>query len=224
MSFIKMISNFTAPSKEGANFPIIERSEVENARKVLKYTPDWPLLEQYQYVALFVYNSLMQGYRDHKLLGNTESEFRGTAFTSEVYTVYKKLLGKATFPIPLEYQKRKGQRMDDFHEYAKLKGQLFLVRPKVIKLLDEAAENGVQFIRKRGTVLVPHSRYLKLDENIHRVRTCPYVQAFIYVGSRNYWNDLLDGGYQYRLVDMYNLDNQWISNYFYFDKKEYDVR
>lgn len=156
-------------------------------KEMLKYTPDAAKLEEKKFHYMFVYGDMKRGHRRLEMLGG--AEFYGQGFTKSAFSMWKKNLGKETFPIPFTDR-------DGATPFCKIRGEVFAVPTDVIKELDKHWENGVQFIRKRVRISIPH-RIQVMDSNakvVHTSRTRDQTLApFMYVGVQDYWNELING-------------------------------
>src|SRR5882672_2734050 len=70
------------------------------AAEQTKFSPDMAFLEEFESQLLFVYDDTMAKHRKNLLLN--EGEMLCEAFTEGDFTVYKKKLGKVSFPIALK--------------------------------------------------------------------------------------------------------------------------
>lgn len=221
---------FFRKKKEGASVPPTSwfAQEAENT----KNTPDVPRLEAYKWQLLFVYDELQRGHHKHDLAEG--SVHLGTVYTRDKFSVWKKNLGRATYPIPLQKQFKTVP-------YAPIKGELRAFRPNQYFFLDKHKQNGVQYTRKRVTVLLPYRKLLWLKERDAAqftfgkavqnsvLTTDPYIReirAWMYVGIPEFWMELIDGGYAFSPVTTYtpntiHIDKYTIERYYYFSTNEY---
>lgn len=213
-----------------------------------EHTPDLPLLEQFEYIRLFVYDRMMKNHSWHKLLG-PESERVAHAFTKHPYKMYDKDLGKESFPVII----RPGNG-DHLHEKygelrgpALIRGELHKVRPLTFLTLDKEMENGYVFTRKRIRLLVPtkviqfqRERVADLKgSTVNAVRSVfteePLMRearAFAYVGNPEYWKDMIADDYfgiqapSYLLSpsEMRRHNNSKLDPYYIFDRPEFNAK
>lgn len=200
---------FGLKRKEEEKPHVVPSSWIERATRAHEFTPDIQELERYTDCLVFLYNEAMEGRRAN------EAILDGSSYIVPAYTLdtnlslWNKNLGRASFPIALSGVKRRPR--DKFlssRELSKLRpcdsedvipgrirGELYLIRPALIKRLDEYVLNGVQFQRKRIRVIVPHiSRREGCD-----IKAVHVVRAFFYEGIRDYWLEQLDCGVRYSI-------------------------
>jgi len=191
---------------------------LELADDEVQFTPDLWNMERRQLQLLFVYDEMMKGHHEHDLI-REHSVGVATAYTEERFILWKKNLGKLSYPIPLA---KKYLSVPS----AKIKGELYGVLPPQFKELDKHKLNGVHFIRVRVNVSVPYRRIVKtreqqgtvmLDEEVQRIR------AWMYIGVPSFWDDQIDSGYLFSPVQSYSPNREWLDKYYYFSQKEYDV-
>lgn len=188
------------------------------------YTPDYTVLEQYEQQLLFVYDDMML-HRSKQPQSSAWFRF-GSAFTRTEYTCFTKKAGTETFPIPLPPAK--------FRNKARIKGELWLVRPKEFLWLDKQKENTVSFIRKRVHITIPYRKtvWTKGHYNDHGVWVAGMeVSAekitkkvvWMYIGIPDHWEPLLDGGFRFGEVSRYVPNNPNKSEYYYFSTRDYEI-
>lgn len=192
-----------------------------------KDTGDMAKLQQAPFQLLFVYNQLMDGHRSFPILENSVCPLSKNkpgipAFTQEHNLVmYKKRLGMGSYPIVLKEETIRRNLMGQ-PLVGRVKGELYAVESKCYSELDSYMCNGVEFRRKRTRVLVPFRKKSDRSEEFIKV-----VNAWMYFGKRSYWLGLLDGGYEYTTVKMYEPHNQYIDgelmgSYYAFTQMEYE--
>lgn len=191
---------------------------LEDADDEVEFTPDLWNMERRQLQLLFVYDEMMQGHHGHDLI-KEHSVSLAAAYTEDKFILWRKNLGKKSYPIPLV---KKYLSVPS----ARIKGQLYGILPPQFKELDKHKLNGVSFIRVRVNIQIPYRRIVKmreeqgtvkLDEEIQRVR------AWMYIGVPNYWDDQIDSGFLYSPTQIYHPNREWLDKYYYFSQKEYDV-
>lgn len=183
----------------------------------VKLTPDYGMLELQQAVNIFVCDEMMQRHHKHSMLG--EPEFLGVAFTMHKFSMWKKKLGKASFPIPLEGTK------DLLAPPYRIRGELYAIRPKCILDIDKDKINGVLFQRKRVKLVLPHHSVVKTKMSDVVITTSVkhvLLSAWMYVGISERWEPDLDGGYLYSPVKHYKFHNNPLGNYYQFTTLEYN--
>lgn len=195
---------------------------LDKAAEHLKYSPDYRALEGFESILLFVCDEMQAGHKCEQVLTHSQYDdvaamHLAPAFTKSDFSFWKKSLGKESYPVPLEGIKQyvpewkhtnkllknipKAQLVD--LEPRSIRGELFAVRPYKLLELDKYKENGVVFQRNRIQVDIP---YLYRVSNAYAtsqfVYKCTSLEAFMYVGVKDYWKDFLDAGFQFNLVSM----------------------
>lgn len=176
--------------------PVVNSEDIEFQRwlstvnKAGQFTPDLYTIQQKANHHVFVYNEAMEGHRSHfDLVGN--SPYLGMSFTIRHFTMYKKAVGDESFPFILDNVR------DIRVNASRVGGELYSLSPKQLIKLDEHCLNTVQFNRVRLKVVIPHKiKYLHEE----KLSAFPPIEAWVYVGKRDFWEDLLDGGYHYPVV------------------------
>lgn len=191
--------------------------------EVPEQTPDVIKLSSRPYWLLFLYDEHMS--RHPRNIVFKDDEKKATAFTEDNFTLFKKKLGQGTFPFALE-------KRYESSRFSPIKGEVWLVPYDTLFLLDTVKENGVQFQRERRRVLVPYRevRFLhNLDysqENLNSTYVTPEqlipLNVWMYVGCINYWDHLLDGGYEFGSVGVYHPRlSSILKPYYHFTRMEY---
>lgn len=194
-------------------------------------TPDICQLEQSMFQLIFLPDDMMRGKNNNHLIADAGRDgdvpVHPACFTLERFTFWKKDLGVESFPIPMakDYQPSNWVRVKPTP--AKIKGQLYAIFSPRIKRLDIHRQNGVQFIRKRQEITLPY-RNVKYDNHpdagfaakipeisIEYIRT---VEAWMYIGIPEYWDNLIGDIFQVRECNKFELDQPkfWIEEYYKF--------
>lgn len=197
-------------------------------------TPDWALLEQHQFQLLFVFDELKRGFPQFDLI-NQHGAYACKAYTKADYEMYIQSLGLASVPIVLPSSGE--QKMfygRNEREPAKVMGEVHIVEPEAFKRLDEYKDNGVQFQRERIRVMVPYRKVIQLNDPEVRKDDLPYgknikhsvarmhvIKTWAYIAVPDYWEPMLDGGYNFIRPHTYEARNkEWFSRYYFFRKNE----
>lgn len=200
----------------------------------LEYTPDSGTLTQNYCQFLFVYDRLMRQFDEHQVIEQDAIplglERAGiTAYTQGSYGLWQQNLGKASFPLALTSQSK-----DIMAPPSRIRGELYAIRPYRFLTLDKAYQNGVQFKRERVKLVLPYRdvRWFKegdemagrsgMDSGCTRVSAynlAKSIDAWMYVGVTDHWNDLLDGGYHFSPVKRIESRTPWLGHYYYFKKE-----
>jgi hypothetical protein len=183
-------------------------------------TPDMWQLEQHEMQLLFVYDEMMEGHFRHDLI--KEHCVRvADVYSRDKFQVYKKCLGKVSFPIPFQFKTPHYSKGNQGTPELMIRGTLYAIRPYQYRELDNYKLNGIQFNRVRTRVVLPY--YLKNKET--GVLTGPIVtlvRCWMYIGVADWWlehmtNDL------YKPVLTYQPNNPFMFKYYYFSLTEYNV-
>jgi len=164
-----------------------------------KNTPDVATLEAQALVHVFVYGQMMRKRPQHKKwMGDKNSAYLCYGFTYEPYEMWKKELGKESYPVALE-------GATPGFPSNRIKGELHTMLPHQVFTLDRMMENTVQFERRRVRIVIPHYRDMSFfgsaqdmpafqaeDKYTHSLQT-PTVSAFMYVGKPDYWEPMFNG-------------------------------
>lgn len=189
-------------------------------------TPDVWKLEQSMYQLIFVSDDMMKGHRHNNLIAEYgyagDTPLHPACFTLERFTYWKKDLGIASFGIPMEKGFKPG-KVGIFEPVpSKIKGQLYAVLSPAIKTLDIHRQNGVQFRRIRTMIHLPYREvhYSKAQPNPsisdEYMKT---VEASMYVGIPEYWEDRISNLFGVKEVKKFELDQTkfWLEDYYKFE-------
>jgi hypothetical protein len=198
-------------------------------------TPDIASLERKLYQLIFVYDEMMKPFNYNELLGD-EARLLKMGFTHEKFTMWKKHLGGASYPVVLD------KRFEN-QPSRPIMGELWAIRPDIFLDLDNHKDNGTLFTRRRVNVIVPyrHRVYVENEQGeVIEVRRDEYVasrvNAWMYVGNpevhdiheRNFTDGvntrILARGVDYSPVTRYEPNNPQLGDkeYYYFAPKELD--
>lgn len=164
-----------------------QRHIQEAARKSM-FTPDAADIQELSGVNVFVYNETQSGQPKHGLLG-PEAVFAGFGYTEGTdFVLYKKLLGKETFPFALKIRPDQILGADTpapssfIGDPGQVIGEVYTIRPKQLIELDFYMLNTVQFTRERTKIIIPFS----IDTKTVEYKT---ADVFMYVGKPDFWDD-----------------------------------
>lgn len=190
---------------------IVQREEIrqqfmEYAHEKFSYnahTPDLQALSRKKSHRVFLYGESMCSISG----AHTIEEFgkrQATAFSVRKFELWKKKLGRSSFPFALEPHFKTVQAQS-------LKGELWKMTTEGLLDLDFSLRNGVEFQRVRAMFSIPYREvvFLKnrlvtkepgeepsyqsiVTSNEPRVM---HVSAWVYVGVSSYWVPQVDGGY-----------------------------
>jgi gamma-glutamylcyclotransferase (GGCT)/AIG2-like uncharacterized protein YtfP len=135
------------------------------------YTPDLPYLNSRNGHLLFVYGTLKDGFSRHWMLKSYKSRFVCAAISWQMYSLfYAPNLG---FPVMMPTA--------GGSPIGNVVGQLYIVPPKVITVLDECEKNGDMYNRyKINLQLITNPT----DKQFQQYSTC---YAWAYIGNPKEW-------------------------------------
>lgn len=162
------------------------------------YTPDLPELMQKDSHYVFVYGTLKKGFRNHRIL--EIEEYVGPGSTLNNYSMLVTKNTKAPFPIvfPDGRADRRGA----------IYGEIFKVRPRVIRELDYLESNGTMYKRSITPVYVAFKN-----------GSVKKIYAFMYKGKRDFWSTReKDLKYVEPFISHKSFDKDGNGKYFMFTK------
>lgn len=211
--------------KSSLGYDLPDRAYFEHLLLETKYTPDIAVLEQHEWQLYFAHDETQSGHLKHDLLG--ESKYQMPGFTQKSFNYWDG--GPVFGAVPLEAT---GfiKPLPGWPDIAKIKGQIFLIRPKAFLTLDDYKENGVQFVRTKGRVIVPYrlTKFLHdtsypdielewVSEQGHigltKEKVC-VIKAWMYTGVPAFWDKLISN-YDWRSVTTFEARNRnWCRTYY----------
>ena len=188
-----------------------------------RFTPDIATLELQQFHLVFVCDDLMKGGKNYTVI-KEDSTFVVRTFTLRPYNFYRKRTDGSPAIVNVGTMETGSLRV---------KGEVHSVlTPGVVKL-DKHYQNGVQFKRYRTPLLYPSTPTGVLKNVCEDGKPLPYtlqgnkrftlpervdpIEAWMYIGLRSYWDDLLDGGFAFepvRIVEPEKVRN-WLPKYYH---------
>jgi hypothetical protein len=105
-----------------------------------------------------------------------------------------------------------------FDHWAKIKGELWLVKPSVFIELDKYMMNTVRFQRTRISLEIPLKEIT--TKGVRRIIT--EQEAFMYIGITDVWEPLLDGGYLFKPMPIFNNTSLSRKYYSYTNLEEWE--
>ena len=192
-------------------------------------TPDlWKLEKKFSALVLIPDECMEGHYMHEEILGKRGDDWQlcsPVAYTCGVFSFYKKRLGKLTQAVPLPPQEGTHQ---NFRTNGCIMGELYAVRPDpVILRLDKYKDNGKMFIRYRVNVQVPHTE-IKVWGNradaagVASNDMIQLVHCWMYLGVNAYWQDHMDGGFQFDQVSHFHMDETThCPDFYHFNKEDY---
>lgn len=200
----------------GFNNKVPSAEWLEAANDKTLYTPDVWEIERHPTQLIFVYDEMMKLHHKHKMVAE-HSVTIGAALTIDKFTLWKKRLGKESYPIPLDGRWSGVPRL-------RIKGELYAVQSNQVKELDKYKVNGIYFLRQRVELAFPYTYIVWTNgDGVRAVGDCERkIEAWMYVGVPDFWADQLDGGYMFNPVKTYTPHKEWEDKYYYFSRQEYN--
>lgn len=199
----------------------------QHALTKTKFTPDIATLELSQFQLVFVCDDLMRAGKNFSLMGENAA-FISRAFTYRQYNFYRKNTDDTPVIVNPSGKMETG--------CLRVKGELYAVQSMEMTKLDNHYQNGVQFKRYRTKLLYPTTPVAIAKDVDEDGKPLPYclqgnghrkiyhlpeqiriLEAWMYIGLRSYWDDLLDGGFAFepvRIAEPYKERN-WLPKYYH---------
>jgi hypothetical protein len=186
-------------------------------------TPDILELSQYQRQNIFVSDDMMRKGKLFDYIEETSLTGRhpmSGGYTEEEFFFWQKSLGEDSFPVALRNEVSGFCRNPP--EKARIRGQLFSIRPYQFTKLDFLKDNQVQFIRERINILVPHYKSIydkkrPIPEIVTSVSTVP---AWMYIGVNEYWDDMLGGVFSSKPIPLLDHSRPEIGKFYAFNNEQ----
>lgn len=181
--------------------------------------PDMWKLEQYKRQLLFVVGDETE--RDLA----AEASFvplpvHPTCYTESKYTFWKKDLGDNSYPVPLPENYRPTGYVRWPVEPARIKGELWSIRPSQFIMLDSHKQNGIQFRRHRVKIILPVRDVGWKNKNCPII-TADYVRAtvpaWLYIGINDYWDAQIGGIFAGAQLDVSEQNRKHAPQYYKFE-------
>jgi len=193
-----------------------------------KYTPDISKIEEYAWMPVFVCDELKKNHLKHNLLGD-ELHYAGPAFTRMTFRLWEKRSDPTASPIPMKAQKEENGFVRYFPPPARIKGEVWIIRPQQFLVLDTYKQNTVEFRRKRVEVLLPHRPLVWLKdpykdpENTLSGYRPPiklgdelvYIfKPWMYIGRSSFWDPHLTA-FDYEAGSLFKSDREWCQQFYH---------
>lgn len=192
-------------------------------RESTRYSPDAAKLEEYEYQLFFACDETQRGHMKHDFI--QDGEYKTPAFTQASFNYWQ---GEPwSYVVPMEATGIRNV-FPGIPPIAKIKGEIHKVRPASILRLDSEKQNGVQFLRQRVRLIIPHRKLVFIHDKdcpppeVERFegqigltyeRMC-VIRAWMYVGIPEYWDKLIST-FDYRSVQTYESKNRsWCKQYY----------
>lgn len=225
---LKQAIRMIAPAY-GYSMPSREEVYAELSRT--KFTPDLALLEEYEWQAVFVTDELKKKFLKHELLGE-DKRYLFPAFTQKNYH-YWESASPLEGAIPFEVSQLRNPIVG-WPPIAKIKGEVYLIRPQRFLDIDTYKQNTVQYVRDRIRLVVPFRRiqwvkdrygpevaeFFRNPDQFHNNKTFTtdehtyIVRAWFYSGRPEYWDPIITA-YDYGHVETFHSKNRrWADTYY----------
>ncbi len=196
-----------------------------------KFTPDIAILELSQFSHVFVCDDLMMAGKNHKIISDCSAKI-ARAFTMRSYNFYRKRTDGSSVVMNPSGKMESG--------CYKIKGEIYSVLSSEMIRLDNHYQNGVQFKRYRTKLLYPTTTVAIVKDVDEDGKPLPYtlqgnghkkvyhspervdpIEAWMYIGLRSYWDDLLDGGFAFEPVHLAEPERSrnWLPKYYHWQNK-----
>lgn len=215
----------------GYSIPTKEEVFAELART--RFTPDIAVLEENEWCSIFVSDELKKDHFKHHLLG--EAKYCFPAYTQKTF-LYWESNNPTEGAIPFECENVQ-KLVVGWPPAAKIKGEVYLIRPQQFLTLDEYKQNTVEYRRENIRLIVPYRRVKKLkdlygpegdkfyQDNTQLQNTKTFtseervyiVRAWFYVGEERYWDPRITA-YDYGQVETFSANykrRQWLDQYYH---------
>lgn len=222
------VVNPLTPVQNNSSFQIKHppQSWFDTVKNTVSFTPDWRSLSEREFLVMFFYNELMCNNTEYERFLKNYSVFLSNGFSVEPFTMFKKKLGKFSFPIAL-------RKRFTTEPYLPVKGEIFFVETNHIPKIDQYMMNGTQFRRELITIRVPITQKVRfkdkslaekalgipLESSYVIFKREKFIKAWTYVGKPSLWLSLIEGGYELGSVRFYSEKSILDRKYFYFSSK-----
>lgn len=201
----------------------------------LKYTPDMGFLEQREWQLIFVFDELKKDHLKNELLGE-ERQLKYPAYTQKPFHVWDKPGNPLFSPVPTEAN---GFTVPivGFPPIAKIKGEIWKIRPQQFPVLDTYKQNTVEFSRKLVRFIVPYRALVFLKDHTldpffgpivgnvganytgssvrHSEEMVAIVRAWMYVAEPKFWDPILTA-YDFKGLETFSSkQRRWLDQYYY---------
>lgn len=205
-----------------------------DAEHHLRWTPDLATLQLSQFQLLFVCDDMKHDWDSYEKIRENSARIPYRAFTMKNFKYYCRTVDSEKTFIPLRSDKTEFELTPviPYVPSCKIAGELHAVESEHFTKLDELKQNGVQFLRQRIKLLVPWREMplsewkdvdgrplplaLKGKTGVLSSERVHIIEAWMYVGIPEYWNDLLDGGFLFNPVWVSEAfqSKRWLRQYY----------
>lgn len=218
---------------------------IAEASQLYPNTPDLWWLGKRHLQLIFVYGTQMRGHPQHELI-DQHSVYAATTYTDGKFSLWKKKLGKESFPIAIEGS----TPLPDGHlaagwkpptwalpPRARIQGELYAIDTQQLIALDKHYQNTLEFQRKRVPLVIPYKKLYRIpgsamqqqiaeqmggrfkDEVVTSENDVATVKAWMYIGKSEYWTDQSD--HLFSPGNTFRSRVGWLGDYYAFTKEEY---
>src|SRR5579872_1423786 len=185
-------------------------------------TPDMWRLGQYKWQHLFVMGD--ENERDLAVEASfTQLPEHPTCYTEAPFTLWKKDLGKESYPIPLPETYRPTGYVRWPVEPARIRGELWKIHPEQFILLDSHKQNGIQFRRQRIKIILPAAEVAWRGKNGYPTLGDFHVRAIIpawaYLGIEDYWDAQIGGVFAGAQLELREGNRKYAKQFYQFQNR-----
>lgn len=219
---------------------------ISEATNATQFTPDVAFIENIQVHILFLVDNHQSQFKGFDIVKDGLAFSNGHAFTRDKFQMWKKPLGRESFPVPILSTPTNETVAPWFPKPRVIKGELYGVRAYTLMELDKAMANTVQFVRRRVRLVYPYhglyrmpvekgleyisrtERHIRYETDIPKKMLSPELihkpSAWMYVGRDEYWADQMgESAYDSRLKVVRAFEPKrdgMIRSYYQFTKNE----
>lgn len=195
-----------------------------------RFTPDIAELEEAAWRHIFVVDGLKRDHIMHHLLG-PDAVFRFPAYTQDSFLFWE---SDTPFDHRVPMKARLGEaNIHGFPPIAKIKGEVFRIRPQRFLKLDEEYQNTIEFNRTKIKLIVPHRQVQWLkdrsrdpernEQDLYHhaggamkttIESICIVRAFMYIGKPEFYEPMLTP-FDWHPVEYYHSEKRrWADTYY----------
>lgn len=201
-----------------------DQNWLEKAAAYAPYTPDLPKIEQKKRALVFTYGTMKQGHGNHFLFERRGCEYRGECFTTGSFHLFRWDNGHDEVEaIALKEQERPriGRLREPLlsSQPRSIKGEVYLVDPSDLIVLDTVMENGYVYHRERVKLILPydicHGSYHTSE------RQYEHIWAYWYVGVPDWYKALEGDPESFKHIRVYEPNDPVLRSYYSFTMLDY---